>query len=108
MTGPPADAGKAKEKEKKRALPSEFERQVEQIRTDMKTVRENLNAAERVLAESSSRAITPSAGAPAASTAAPLPHFAPAPGQSGDSLLAPPPPGSGDPLMPDAPSGGLQ
>lgn len=33
--------------EKKRALPTEFERQVHQIRVDILTVRANLNAAER-------------------------------------------------------------
>lgn len=37
-------------KEKKRALPTEFERQVAQIRTDITTVRANLQRAESALA----------------------------------------------------------
>ncbi len=36
-------------KEKKRALPTEFDRQVQQIRNDINTVRANLAAAERAL-----------------------------------------------------------
>lgn len=116
MTGASAGADaakeKEKEKEKKRALPSEFERQVEQIRTDMKTVRDNLDAAERVLADSTARAAAPPAAPPAAGAPAAYaqaPQLAPlaAPGQSTDSLLAPAPAGS-DHLMPDAQTGGLE
>jgi len=36
-------------KEKKRALPTEFERQVKQIKADMATVKANLLSAERAL-----------------------------------------------------------
>ncbi|CDF38423.1 unnamed protein product [Chondrus crispus] len=48
-----ASAAGKKQQEKKRAQPGDFERQVEQIRTDIKTVRSNLAEAQKALDMSS-------------------------------------------------------